>query len=113
MQHRLGAGNFLHEHDDAFAVIAAGDAYAFHAQTYAASTAVDGIHLRPEVLISLPQQCGQGLFQLFDGQPDIQTEEVLPLHFVRAQSPQVRGDVVPELHLQVSIEHDDGRSMPR
>src|SRR5882672_8701440 len=103
---RLVARGLLHQEDDAPAVLGGPDADALHAQADLPAAAVHRVDLGLEALVGLPRQPGNRLFELLDGQADVEPEEMPAAHFVGAQPPQVRGDVVPELHLQLFVEHD-------
>src|SRR5689334_16976330 len=52
--------------------------------------------------VALPADaCPDGRAQPIDRKPDVEVEEVLSLHFVAAEAPQVLGAVVPREHMQL------------
>src|SRR4029079_6232183 len=110
MPRGCGAGpEFLHQNNDALVVIARADAHALDVQVNLAPAAIHGVDLRVHALIGVTHQGGDRLFELLDGQADVESEEVLAVDFVGTKPPQVRGDVVPQLDLQLAVEDDDGK----
>src|SRR5678815_3064888 len=102
---RLGA-ELLHQDDDTSTLIAGADAHALNVQPNLAPPAIDCVDLRVHALVTVPYQRRDWLFELFDGQADVEAKEVPSVYFVRAKTPQVRRHVVPRLHLQLLVEDD-------
>ena len=98
---------FLHQDNDALISIARADAHALNVQVNLPPAAIHGVDLRVHALITVTHQGGDRLFELFDGQADVQAEEVPAVHFVGAQPRQIRCHVVPQLDLQLLVEDDD------
>src|SRR4051794_39812993 len=84
------------------------DGSALHPDADLPAAAIHRIDLGFESLVASARQPGDGLLELFDWQPDVEPEKMLPLHFIPAKAPEIGRDVVPELHLQVLVEHDYG-----
>src|SRR5215471_20121209 len=67
----------LHQDDHAFAVLGCANADALHVQANLTAAAVHGVDVRFDPVITVSHQRGERLFQLFDGQTNVESEEML------------------------------------